>query len=232
MSYSCSQCPVQTSALAARPAVVRLDTDGKTWTGLSEQTPVHLVALFRDPAIVDSRIVSVVLDLSSRPDGSLSAGRACWVEPFLKALSGLPPGLTVALDNGVRCPYPQQAGNYAARVRLCLSQTQKWITSLEHPEGGRPGLLICDKDLACAYTALGLLTRRNGEAWQAPARFLDAVGDEVVFNSGTAVCEAIILAHPVLFSRRHASIYTDAFKRQQVVAKITKPARSWEKQFG
>src|SRR6266498_4955796 len=168
MSYSCAQCPVQASVLAAAPAIVRLDSGSKTWMTLPEGTSVHLVALFRDPGISDNRTVPIVLDLWLRADGSLAAGRNCWVEPFLKALDGLPSGLTAALDNGVRCPHPQIAGSYADRARLCVGQTQQWIGSFVHPDGGKPGLLICDKDLACAYAELNLLVRPSGNAWKAP----------------------------------------------------------------
>jgi hypothetical protein len=225
MSNSCAQCPVQASVLAAAPAIVRLDLDGKTWMMLPEGTSVHLIALFRDPGISDNRAVPVVLDLWLRGDGSLAAGRNCWVEPFLKALDGLPSGLMVALDNGARCPYHRQVGSYGDRARLCVGQTHQWIGSFAHPDGGKPGLLICDKDLACAYAELNLLVRPSGTAWKTPRRFVEAVGDEVVFQYGTAVYEAMILAHPALFNRRHASIYADAFRQRQIVSKIKKLAR-------
>ena len=75
-----------------------------------EGTPVHIAALFRDPGIRDERPVEVVLDLRLGEDRCLKAGENCWVSSFLEALQGLPAGLAVALDNGVRCPTPTAVG--------------------------------------------------------------------------------------------------------------------------
>ena len=225
--YACPTCPDRASLLAAEPATVRLHTNGTTWTKQSAQTPVHLVAIFREPGISNNRIVSTVLDLWVQQDGSsLAAGRRCWIKPLLKALSGLPPGLTVALDNGVRCPCPQHTGGYHERINHCVGQTQHWLEGLVHPNGGQPGLLLCDKDLACSYSKLGLLLRQEDkQAWQAPFRFIDAVGEEVLFVSGKTTYDGLILAHPVLFSRQHARAYIDAFQLKGVVQRLVTLSR-------
>src|SRR5258708_4271192 len=117
--HNCPTCPVARSSFAAASAIVQLSADGATWKLQRMSAPVHLVALFRDPAIRDGRPVPTVLDLLTRRDGSLKAGRSCWVRPFLEALRGLPAGITIALDNGVRCPCSITLGTevYQKRVR-------------------------------------------------------------------------------------------------------------------
>jgi len=185
---------------------------------IEEKSPVHLVAFFRDPGIVDNRCVEVVLDLHVGEDNTLRAGRNCWVKHFLETLHGLPSGITVAVDNGVRCPTPQRCGLnvYNERSQYCNSITKKWISTLKHPMGGSPGIAICDKDLACSLASSGWLHYRNGGQWICPEPFVNAVGDEVKYHENNA----IILAHPVLFSRCHAERYRQAFKKKNIVKKL------------
>lgn len=116
----CTDCPAW-SLPVARPAVVQLAGEGECWLLLDEGTPVHIAALFRDPGISDTRPVEVVLDLHLGQDGRVKAGRRCWVDKFLIALQGLPAGITVALDNGVRCPTPIKGGFevYKDRAKHC-----------------------------------------------------------------------------------------------------------------
>ncbi len=218
----CSECPARSLPIA-RPAVVQLAGDGETWMLLDEGTPVHIAALFRDPGITDERPVEVVLDLHRGPDGHLKAGRHCWVDKFLEALRGLPVGITVALDNGVRCPTPTNEGFevYKERAKHCHGQSVQWFSALEHPNGGAPGIAICDKDLARSLAELGLLRNRNGEVWRKPARFVDAVGDKVTYLG----VNAIILAHPVIFRRRYASVYRQAFAAKGIISSLTQLAR-------
>lgn len=219
---SCIDCSAW-SLSAAHPAIVQLADDGKTWGLLPGGTQVHVAALFRDPEVNDKRSVEVVLDLHLGQDGRLKAGKNCWVNKFLEALRGLPPGFTVALDNGVRCPTATKKGFevYKERAEHCHDQSGRWFSQLRHPDGGVPGIAICDKDLACSLTGLGLLRNCAGEAWCKPTRFVDAVGDEVTYLGA----KAIILAHPVLFSRQHAEAYRQAFADKGVVSKLTHLAR-------
>lgn len=219
---SCSECPAR-SLPVARPAVVQLTGAGETWMLLEEGTPVHIAALFRDPGIADERLVKVVLDLHLGRNGHLKAGRRCWVDKFLEALRGLPVGITVALDNGVRCPTPTNEGfqAYKERAKHCHGQSEQWFSALQHPNGGAPGIAICDKDLACSLAELGLLRNRNGEAWRKPTRFVDAVGDQVTYLG----VNAVILAHPVVFRRRHTSVYRQAFAAKGIISDLTQLAR-------
>ncbi len=143
MDNACAQCPAASRTLAAKPVAVELQADGTTWRRLPEDCRVHLLALFRDPGIVDSRTVSEVLDLHETSEGSLRAGAKCWVKPFLEALPNLRPGLKVGLDNGVRCPYPKVAGEYGERAGLCIEGVIQHLVSLKHPDGGHPGPGSC-----------------------------------------------------------------------------------------
>lgn len=126
LNGSCPTCPVRTALPAAQPAIVRLSADGSTWIALTGNLPVHLIALFREPGIKDGRVVPTVLDLRTREDGSLAAGQRCWVRPFLEALRGLPPGLTVAWITG-----------YAALVRRLRASTASGLSTvlLKHNAG-------------------------------------------------------------------------------------------------
>lgn len=218
----CSECPAWSLPVAC-PAVVQLAGDGESWMLLEEGTPVHIAALFRDPGIADERPVKVVLDLYLGQDGHLKAGRRCWVDKFLGALRGLPAGITVALDNGVRCPTPTKEGFevYKERAEHCHRRSERWFSALRHPDGGAPGIAICDKDLACSLAELGLLRNRNGGVWRKPARFVDAVGDKVTYLG----VNAVILAHPVVFRRRWASVYHQAFAAKRIVSSLTQLAR-------
>jgi len=218
----CKECSAW-SLPVARPAVVQLADDGETWMLLDEGTPIHIAALFRDPGIADERPVEVVLDLHLGQDGRPKAGRRCWVDKFLGALQGLPAGITVALDNGVRCPNPTKAGFkvYKERAKYCHGWTERWFSTLQHPDGGAPCIAICDKDLACSLSELGLLRNCIGGAWRKPTRFVDAVGDEVTYLG----VNAVILAHPVVFHRRHASVYRQAFAAKGIVSILTQLSR-------
>lgn len=223
-SFLCDKCPVGSSARAARPAIVQLGHDGNWRLIADDCTVVHLVALFRDPGIVDSRVVERVLDLRVRPDGGLSAGKkGCWVRQFLKALSGIPVGLTVALDNGVRCPCRTDEGyhGYKKRAEYCHLRTAEWFGSLRHPDGGIPGIVICNKDLTCALAELGFLTKRNGENWRMPRRFVDALGTEITYLQA----DGIICGHPSNFLRRHNKAYVNAVARRHLVKKLIQLSR-------
>lgn len=70
------------------------------------------------PGVVDNQRFERVLDLRVTADGPVTAGAQCRVAPFLDALAGLPPGLTVALQNGVRfaCPKAPGIAEYLARA--------------------------------------------------------------------------------------------------------------------
>ena len=218
----CTACPAWSLPLA-RPAVVQLAGDGETWMLLDKGTPVHIAALFRDPGIADERPVEAVLDLHLGQDGCLKAGRRCWVDKFLRALQGLPAGITVALDNGVRCPTPRKEGFevYKDRAKHCHGRSEQWLSTLQHPDGGAPGIVICDKDLACSLAELGLLRNRNGGAWHQATRFVDAVGDDVTYLG----VNSVILAHPVVFRRRHASVYRQALAAKGIISILTQLAR-------
>lgn len=176
------------------PAVVRLESHGKWSLVKPPVLTVHLVALFRDPCIRRRRGVKVVLDLHES-DGHLIAGRRCWVRKFVDALCGLPSGLIVALDNGVRCDCPTKLGiaEYQRRAVACHARTAEWFSRLQHPHGGKPGIVICNRDLAHALAKFHLITRRDGASWSVSKRFVDSVGDEIAYLDTTAV----VLAHPM-----------------------------------
>ena len=218
----CRECSAW-SLPVAYPAIVQLTEDSQNWKYREKGTSVHIAALFRDPGISDRRTVEVVLDLHCGRDGYLYAGKRCWVGNFLEELQGLPAGITVALDNGVRCPTPTKEGYavYNERARQCHERTVRWFSELQHPCGGSPNIVICDKDLACSLAELGLLRNRNGEIWHKPARFVDAVGDEVTYLG----VKAVILAHPSLFYMRYASIYRQAFAEKRIVSVLTQLSR-------
>jgi hypothetical protein len=222
---SCTECSAWSLPIA-RPAVVQLADDGETWMLLGEDTPVHIAVLFRDPGIADERRVEVVLDLHLGQDGRLRAGRRCWVDKFLGALQGLPAGIVVALDNGVRCPTPTKEDFevYKERAKHCHGRSERWFATLQHPDGGAPGIAICDKNLVCSLAESGQLRDRNGGAWRKTTRFVDAVGDEVTYLG----VNAVILAHPVVFRRRYASEYRQAFGAKGIISSLTQLARLGE----
>ena len=218
----CRECSAY-SLQVTYPAIVQLAVDGKNWIYREKGTPVHLAALFRDPGIVDNRPVKTVLDLHCGQDGYLYAGKHCWVGKFLEALQGLPVGITVALDNGVRCPTPARDGYtiYSEHVRHCHEPTVRWFTELQHPCGGSPNIAICDKDLACSLAQLGQLRYRNGEIWRESKRFIEAVGDEVTYMG----VKGVILAHPSIFLLRWKSCYRQAFEEKKIVSVLTQLAQ-------
>lgn len=216
----CTECSAW-ALPATRPAVVQLEPDGKSWMLVDEGTPVHIAALFRDPGIRDKRPVEVVLDLHLGEDRCLRAGENCWVGRFLRALQGLPAGIIVALDNGVRCPTPTKVGPevYKERAKHCHLRSRQWFSKLQSPDGEAPGIAICDKALACSLAELGLLRDRSGGPWREPERFVDSVGDEVTYMG----VRAVILAHPVVLSR-HA-VYRQAFAARGIVSSLIQLAR-------
>lgn len=126
----CTGCP---AAYAVASATVRHDGNG-LWRRVPDETPAHLVALFRDPQIQAGRRIEVVLDLA--PD-TAPCRLPRWLGPFLHALARLPVGLTVVLDNGVRCPCGKAMGRstYFARASLCLERTRAMVTARRHPDG-------------------------------------------------------------------------------------------------
>jgi hypothetical protein len=99
----------------------------------------------------------------------------------------------------------------------------QWFSELQHPCGGSPNIVICDKDLACSLAGLWLLRDRDGEIWHKPRNFIDAVGDEVTYMG----VKAVILAHPSMFLpyRRYAGRYHQAFVEKKVVSALTKLSR-------
>lgn len=202
------------------PAIVRLEANGSGWASGSTDSRVHLVALFRDPGIVDVRSVSVVLDINTI-GGRLVTGQRCWVRQFLRALPDLSVGLTVALDNGVRCPCPKNMGvsEYAKRAAYCHRATQEWHARLMHPDGKPPGIVICDRDLAGSLADLELLRRRNGDLWRLPKTFIDAVGEEVTYLG----VDALIGAHPDVLRRRDD--YRKIFAERNMSQKIRRLSR-------
>jgi len=216
---NCPSCPA--AAPAATSAIVRLEPDAATWTLQPEGTPVHLLALFRDPAIVDGRAVQTVLDLRVRGDGRLIAGQRCWVGTFLRALEGIPPGITIALDNGVRCPCAKAEGplEFRRRAACCHLATAAWHSRLRHPDGQPPGIAVCDKDLAEALADSGTLRHRDGTAWRCPSRFLDAVGAEVKYLD----IESLILAHPAVLQWQE--VYRQAFIGRKLGHQVRELAR-------
>jgi hypothetical protein len=222
VNYACSNCPVQATKKAARPAIVQLQDDGTKWVLRKPGTPVHLAVLFRDPEVrSQQRVVKTVLDLRISQQGNLIAGKNCWVDKFLEVLAGLPVGLTVALDNGVRCPCGTKRGfeTYFERARYCHMQTVNWFSTLQHPDGNSPSIVICDKDLAQSLSILGLLHYRNGNVWQKPRMFVEAVGDEVTYLDS----DAIILAHPIVV--RNKLLYRRVFIEKELVQKLTQLSR-------
>lgn len=222
-SPNCCECPVQSIQLAAKPAIVRLSKDGRTWLWQESNVSVHLVALFRDPGIKDGRTVEYVLDLRSKQDNSVQAGINCWVKNFLNEMPGLPPGLTVALDNGVRCRCPVSLGPnvYEQRASFCHRKTEAWFGQLRHPDGGKPGIVLCDKDLTYSLKRLSLLLQPQGRRWDLPRQFLDLIGSAVVYLGA----DAVVLAHPVMFTQRYQSRYAAAFKDRKIVHQLIQLAR-------
>src|ERR1044071_6978200 len=172
-------CPGCPAAYAAAPATVRHDGKG-AWRRMPDNTPAHLLALFRDPQIQDGRRVDVVLDLALT---SATCRTPRWLDDFLRALAELPVGLVVALDNGVRCPCGKTLGRstYFARANVCLGRTRTCLAALRHPDGGHPGVVICDRDLADALAAAGTLALGTGAPWTSPDPWITAVGSAVTF---------------------------------------------------
>lgn len=211
-------CPGCPAAYAAAPATIRHRGSG-AWRRLPDNTPVHLLALFRDPQIQDGRRVDVVLDL---PLTSATCHTPRWLGDFLRALAELPVGLVVALDNGVRCPCGKTAGRatYFARANVCLGRTRTCLAALRHPDGGRPGVVICDRDLTDALAAAGTLALGTGAPWVSPDPWITAVGSEVTLLGEPA----LVLAHPVVLQRQRA--YRDAVTA--AVPKLVALARSAE----
>jgi hypothetical protein len=195
----CPSCP---AAYAAAPATIRHGGNG-AWRLMPNNTPAHLLTLFRDPQIRDGRRVDVVLDLAL---SSTTCRTPPWVGNFIRALAELPVGLVVALDNGVRCPCGKTLGRstYFARANVCLGRTRTCLADLRHPDSGRPGVVICDRDLADALAAVGTLALGTGAPWTSPDPWITAVGSEVTFLGEPA----LVLAHPVVLQRQRA--YRDA----------------------
>lgn len=184
------------ASVATWPAIVE-KVSATEWRLVPGGNPVHLAALFRDPGIRDDRVVPFVLDIrpGTRP---LRAGQECWVRPFLEALRRLPEGVRIALDNGVRCRRPirgdENRTDYEVRARRCHKESVLWFGQLVHPDGGRPGIAVCDKDLANSLGRAGLLTLADGSPFVPSDPFVDRVGTAVRYLD----VDAIILAHPAV----------------------------------
>ncbi len=84
---------------------------------------------------------------------------------------------------------------------------------------------ILDRDLATAYANLEKLCRKDGRKWNPPKRFVEAVGEELLFDTGTNAYEAMILAHPVLFLRQYATLYRAKFEERNVVETLLRLGR-------
>ncbi|HEX3035884.1 MAG TPA: hypothetical protein VHT73_12285 [Thermodesulfobacteriota bacterium] len=160
------------------------------WIKAPSETPIHLAALFRKPEIRSGRIVNTVLDLAC-VNGQLRHPKVCWTRMFVQILRDLPSGLTVALDNGVRCPFgtSRKIKEFNRRAELCHNRTVDWLQTLA-PDP--PPVLFCDKSVCVAYAQQKGLTHSDGTEWTEPKKFLDAVGEEVLFHGRPA----LILAHP------------------------------------
>lgn len=213
---NCPGCPLAAETRAAISVCARRSAVGNSWVVQPTGTAVHVVALFRDPAIHDKRTVSTVLDLFVGQRGEFFAGRTCWMRAFLEALDGLPTGFTAALDNGVRCPTANTLGFdiYLERSKSCHLKTAAWHASLKHPDGNAPGVVICDRDLAKSLSQLGFLLSDDGTPWECPRRFLDCVGEQVRYLG----VEALIAAHPVVLQRRPD--YRQVFQDRRLIDRV------------
>jgi hypothetical protein len=191
----CVGCP---ESWAAGPARIEHQGNG-AWIRAADDAAVHLAALFRDPQVQDGRPIDVVLDLTA--DRTKCPDRR-WLWQLRQALASLPTGLVAAIDNGVRCPCGVGQGPkaYAERVALCLEQTRTWLASLKHPNGGRPGVVLCDRTLTNTLAESGQLAMRDGTKWASPTRWLDAVGREITVLGH----DGLVLAHPVVVQRIRA----------------------------
>lgn len=182
---------------SASAATVVYDGNG-IWHLVPEGSPVHLVALFRDPGIEDNREVQTVLDLHE-VDGRLRAGKSCWLDRMVEALYDLPVGISLALHNGVDipCPKPDGMSRYARLLKEQLPERLAWIRRRRRPDNAQAGVLVCDRDLARALSGLGKLQTNTG-AWTEPRRFVEAVGTEIIFDG----IRGMILAHPAVLRWR------------------------------
>lgn len=193
---ACDRCP---AGRVPGAVVAQHQGDGQ-WRLARNPPRVHLVALFRDPEIRDGRNVESVLDLW-HVDGTLRHGRFCWTRAFVMALRSLPAGLTVALENGVRCPWgtARDPDGFARRVERCHASRLAWIAGLGSPA---PPVVVCDRHVAENLGEQGVLTGSTGERWTPTGPFIDCVGTVVLY----AGRPALILAHPEVV-RRHPGRY-------------------------
>jgi hypothetical protein len=221
--FHCENCPDVRTAVTAAPIAVLRDDGILKWTAVSLDEPVHLVALFRDPGIRDNRVVPTVLDLRVDQSGFLVSGANCWIGHWLRSFGELPQGLRVALDNGVRCPWPKDSGAYEERAIYCLPPRASWVRGLQHPAGGFPGVLVCDSDLAGVMANLRQLTCEDGSDWRPPHRFVDAIGERVrCFGRDGLICP-----HPMMLSPRfvHRDSYARRIKNTNLASAIRALAR-------
>lgn len=212
----CHGCPLQ--SWTAAPARVVHRGNGK-WDRAADDADVHLAALFRDPQVQAGRQIEIVLDLPA----DRSACRAgAWLQRFTTALAALPIGLVVAIDNGVRCPCGTALGPkaYEQRVGQCLPRTREWLASLKHPDGGRPGVVICDRTLTNALAKSGDLRMRNRSPWNSPKRWIDAVGKEIAILGH----DGVVVAHPVVVQRiaAYRSVVSEAIPKLTLLARLTR----------
>lgn len=211
----CPRCPVTGFA---RPVTVVHRSCG-SWAEAGPDRRVDLVALFRDPGISKKRHVETVLDIVFR--GGRARNRThCWTLEFVQALECLPLGLTVALENGVRCPCPRRNGidEYRRRLKKCWVETRSWLQSLRSRKGPVP-LLLCDKDLIESLASTGILETEAGKPWRSPRPFVGAVGRGVRVEGRPA----LVLAHPIVV-KRYPTRYGSAVK--EVVAAIDALAKT------
>ena len=199
----------------AGPAVVRHAGSGR-WTRVQDDTPVDVALLFRDPGIRDVRQVETVLDLREER-GELRAGTNCWVRGWLAAIGTVPVGLTAALDNGVRCPCPVEAGpaEYQARAARCHARTSAWLRQLAENAGRESvPVLLCDKSLVHALGALGRL-RRGPAPWVLPSGpYVGQVCTSLTLldTDDDVLAPARVFVHPQVLNRSHAAVYRVAIR--------------------
>ena len=183
------------------------------WKYAPKDCTVDLAALFRDPEISSGRKIDVVLDLQE-VGGRLRNKTNCWMKKFVDSLDNLPIGITVVIDNGVRCPCSTKRGfnEYLKRAKNCFEHTVNWLSSLPTNNNTLPPVILCDKDLSKAMAHIGKLFHMDGKRWSFRDPFVDSVGSKAIFIGSPA----LILAHPIVVQRnpnRYMKAVADAIPK-------------------